>query len=224
MNTHLRLATLVVVFPIVCCSVAGAQTSPAARNAAPAATSRLDFGSDYQLASWLVVDQQLEVAAAKMAVERATDARVRALAQQLLDDHLTLLAEFEAFTPQQPEPPTAQNPLTSAGNAATTPVVAEPPVVAADEGPAFDLVSLKRSLGRQTMETQQRLLAGVRESEFDRRWLRMELIAHQEAADTLKVFREKASPALQAAIDRAVPAVQRHLAALEQAVSAKAGR
>ncbi|MBL9090450.1 MAG: DUF4142 domain-containing protein [Planctomycetaceae bacterium] len=223
MNAHLCLVAFVVVLPIVCRS-AEAQNPAAARAVAPAAAGRLDFGSDYQLASWLVVDQQLEIAAAKIAVEKAVDQRVRTLAQQLLDDHTALLAAFEAFAPQQPEPRAAQIPPPSASKTDAPQGVAEPPVVAADAGPAFDLVSLKRSLGRRTMETRQRELSALSGSDFERHWLRMELVAHQEAADTLKVFREKASPALQAALDRAIPTVQGHLTALEQALSFDAGR
>lgn len=94
----------------------------------------------------------------------------------------------------------------SAANSTTTPNSnRSPPIVSMSEVPAFDLVSLKRTLAEETLTATQRDWSELSDGAFDRAYWEWEARTSRCGVDALTVFREHASPALRQVIDGVLP-------------------
>lgn len=99
-------------------NVAPAAASPAspATNAAKEAKARLRFGADYQLASWLLADQEKSQAVAKWVLNRAEDESVVKFARSSLDDAAEFVKRLQPFADLQEESEQATEKLLVAPN------------------------------------------------------------------------------------------------------------
>jgi predicted outer membrane protein len=192
---------------------------PATTATAPAARPALKFGADYQLAAWLAADAHVELSTAQLAEQKSATDEVRELARaeatrqaQIINALRPLLGD-EAL---QPPLPPAEAAKAKAAEVATAPVAQTatppagaaqptPPVVSTAAGPAFTLVSLKRSLADRAGTTLLGDLNKASGEAFDRRYRDHLAVAQLRQADTLQTFREHASPTLQAVIDSLLP-------------------
>lgn len=182
---------------------------------APAARPALKFGADYQLAAWLAADAHVELAAARLAEERGGE-QVRESARQASAEQARTINALRPFLGDEATaPPTApassapaavrQSPAPQQGSApqqasdgANAP---KPPMMPTATGPAFTLVSLKRSLAdRATTSLLEDLRAHEGEA-FDARYRAHLTVAQLRRQDALRTFREHCSPALRAVID-----------------------
>ena len=174
--------------------------------------------NDAILVTWLLVDNENEVALSRIALQKAQNAEVKQFAQQMVDDHGRMVQKLNAM----------------AGTGARTPVGADTtrsdPTRPADSGRrdasldskpmdasgvrvvgAIDHERLIRDLGRQCLESHSRILQEKQGAEFDRCYMGMQVGAHVKAVDTVEVFRNYASPALRPSLDEALPTLQQHL-------------
>ncbi|MBA4015810.1 MAG: hypothetical protein C0483_01340 [Pirellula sp.] len=222
--------------------------APAATNAAQEAKARLRFGADYQLASWLLAEQEKSQAVAKLVLDRAERADVKKFAQRSLDEGAELAKRLRPFADLQEETEQATEKLLAAP-AATVPnagqTANEPPRVTVDvaagnaavpvateaapsvagggdagagtviiakmTGSGFDLVSLKRKLAQRESAAAQKWLGEASGPELQYRYLTLENDAQAGMLVTLKVFRQHASPKLQAVLESLPEKVQSRL-------------
>lgn len=139
-------------------NVAPAATAPApaAANAAKEAKARLRFGADYQLASWLLAEQEKGQAAAKWVLDRAEDEGVKKIAQSSLDDGAEFVKRLQPFADLQEESDKSTEKLLIAPSsdeagsgtkaelvAAATSSAKEPPQVTVDVATANSAVPVK---------------------------------------------------------------------------------
>ena len=140
-------------------NVAPAATAPApaATNAAKEAKARLRFGADYQLASWLLAEQEKSQAAAKWVLDRAEDEGVKKIAQSSLDDGAEFVNRLQPFADLREESEQSTEKLLVAPNsgeagsgtkaallAAATSAAKEPPRVTVDVATANAAVPVKQ--------------------------------------------------------------------------------
>lgn len=235
--------------------------APAATNAAKEAKARLRFGADYQLASWLLAEQEKSQAVAKLVLDRAEDADIKAFAQRSLDDGVEFAKRLQPFADLQEESEQSTDKLLVAPNAreassgtkaepvaTVTNAAKEPPRVTVDvatanaavpvkpvatesspsvdgggdagtgtviiakmSGAGFDLVSLKRRLAERESAAAQQWLGEASGGELQYRYLTLENEAQSEMLITLSVFKQHASPKLQAALAGVPDKVQARL-------------
>jgi predicted outer membrane protein len=190
--------------------------------------------TDAQLAAWLIVDNQNEVALAKLGQERAKNDDIKQLAEKMRDDHQQMVSKLQQFAGtvgnQQPragnnaqneERRDAQDVNANARAAqannnpqAQQPANAEGAVAGANQAQmahGINFVALKRELGAQCLQSAQRELGEKSGREFDECFLGMQLGIHHEAVVTMTVFRNHASPALQQVLDNGIQTAQAHL-------------
>src|SRR5688572_21448720 len=76
----------------------GPQTTPENRGAtvAPGQGATSARADDRLLASWLLVDNENEIALAELAKQRASDPEVKAFAQKMIDDHRQMATKLMA--------------------------------------------------------------------------------------------------------------------------------
>jgi hypothetical protein len=75
----------------------------------------------------------------------------------------------------------------------------------------LDLVSLKQELGRQCLESTRKELESKDGKEFDKCFMGMQIMKHMQALDTMKVFKNHASPELGQTLDEGIRTAQTHL-------------
>jgi putative membrane protein len=142
---------------------------------------------DAVLAAVLMIGNQGEIEAGKLAAQRADNADVKKFAQQMVDQHSKLLQQL-----QQIAGPMAQNNHQQPGQ-------------------SFDFLSLHRELGQACMDSTRQELESKQGAEFDKCYVGMQIGAHKHMLDTLKVFRNHASPQFQQTLTQAIDTTQQHL-------------
>ncbi|MGC3967269.1 MAG: hypothetical protein QM775_07830 [Pirellulales bacterium] len=196
-----------------------AQPTTSTAVASPAVRPSLKFGADYELASWLAADAHVALAGAQLAEEKAATDEVRTLARQdaarqayIINALRPFLGDEALVMPAPPEEAARQTTATTTNTApanAVQPAAADdanstaptPPVVSTAVGPAFTLVSLKRSLADQAASTLLGELSKASGEEFDRKYRDYLAVANLRSEATLRTFREHASPALRTVVD-----------------------
>ena len=194
--------------------------------------------NDAILATWLIVDNENEVALSRIALQKAQSAEVKQFAQQMVDDHGRMIQKLQQFsgssmrgttggtaggsndpskrTTDDPSKRTTDDPMKRTADAKDSKgeypagQPAEASGVRTMAG-GLDHERLIRDLGRQCQESATKLLMEKQGADFDRCYMGMQLGAHMKAVDTLEVFRNHASPNLRPVVEEALPTVQMHL-------------
>ena len=73
------------------------------------------------------------------------------------------------------------------------------------------MIELKQELGQQHVATLKAELEGLEGAQFDRCYMGHQLVAHMKMLDTLKVFKEHASPELAQVIQAGIDTTADHL-------------
>ena len=181
-----------------------------AGGAAPsAARPSLKFGADYQLASWMAADLNLAQSLAEVARQKGGDSTREFAGQSyaIRDKWIESLKPFLGDDVKAVSTsPGADSQSTAAANV-TTPVTSNNsgPIVSTSSGAAFDLVSLKRTLAEEALARTRQEWSKLSNDEFDRAYWNWEFRAGRRGVETLSVFREHGSPALQQVIDGMLP-------------------
>jgi len=193
---------------------------------------------DWQLTQLLIIDNQGEIELAQLAAERSENDDVKAFAKKMLEDHQAMLNSLQKISHEgqqaqgQPGQPGAgstaagqgqASPDANATNTTTTPTSdlavagqrrdsASPSGAAMGTRPGtLDIVQLKRELAEQCLQSAKNELGQKDGAEFDKCYVGNMIVKHQQAVDTLTVFRNHATGELQRNIDEAMPKVQSHL-------------
>lgn len=199
------------------------------------ANQRTESRADAQLAACLVVDNQNEVALAKLAQEHGQSQQVKRFAEQLIEDHGQLLTKLQRFAgPGQPgegrgqrrtegaerRDPAQPNQENQPADRATAdrPAAADQPrdpgtprAGGVQRGGQLDFVAIKREIGQQCLQSARKELQAKEGAEFDMCFMGMQIMGHMHALDTMKVFKQHASPELAQTLDEGIRTATAHL-------------
>lgn len=188
---------------------------------------------DAQIAAWLIVDHESEIAICQHAKERLQDETVRRLAQIMLQDHTRLIQDLRPYSgtmlgqldranradelAAQPSRPTNRFDGTSGSvrsAAGQFPALRVPATTGINQD--LFLLQLKRELGQEHVTSVQTRFDGQDRDEFDLCFLEQQISAHREMLDTLTVCRKRADGRLGLLLDEALATTKAHLEHAEQ--------
>lgn len=194
--------------------------------------------ADEQLAAWLLVDHETEIAISQLAKERAHDATVRRFAQVMVDDHTRFVQQLRPFAgtmlsqldrARRNESVAAKAHAAVAVNATpraatgdgpgNTPLRAQAPREPVAEASA-GLLQIKRELGLQRIASTRALFEEQERTELTRCYLQHQVAAHRQMLDTLAVFKGHASVELASVLDEASSTIKTHLEHAERLLAA----
>jgi predicted outer membrane protein len=184
---------------------------------------RMPSLTDWQIAEWISVDNQGEVALAEIAEQHASDKDVKQFAQQMLDEHTEFLQKLQRLTGVgRGEPRQGQ---TQQGQARQDQVPQRQPQQGqfqpgqpgqnqpqqgrAQQG--LDIVMLKHQLGDECRQSASRELQRKEGVEFDKCYMGMQIGMHMQMLDTLKVMSRHASQELDQLIEEGEKTTESHL-------------
>lgn len=190
---------------------------------------------DQVLISWLLVDNENEIALARIAVQRAENPQVKQFAQTMIDDHQKMVDALRQATGNTSGSATdGRRDATTGGRSSTgTPTGGQQPgdrtseasggetrkatdasSVRTDGG--FDHRRLITDLGAKCRQSATEMLQQKQGAEFDRCYMGMQVGVHMKAQDTLEVFRGYASPTLRSSLEQSLTTVKQHKQQAEQ--------
>ena len=203
---------------------------------------RMPSLTDWQIAEWLSVDNQGEVALAEIAEQQASDKDVKKFAQQMLDEHTEFLQKLQRLTgvgrgePRQGQPGQGQQgqarpegqvrqgqaPQRQPQQGQFQPGQIQPQQGRPQQG--LDLVMLKHQLGEQCRQSASRELQHKDGSEFDKCYMGMQIGMHMQMLDTLKVMSRYASQELDQLIEEGEKTTESHLEHAKKIMASLEGR
>jgi predicted outer membrane protein len=191
---------------------------------AQSGTQTQSAANDATLVTWLLVDNENEIALSRIALQKAQSAEVKQFAQQMIDDHGKMVQKLQQLgganrvstaggDTTRPDPNRPADPTKRATDAKGEYPAGQPMEASGVRSIAggIDHERLIRDLGRKCQESSTKMLQEKQGAEFDKCYMGMQLGAHMKAVDMLEVFRNYASPSLRPAIEEALPTVQMHL-------------
>jgi predicted outer membrane protein len=190
------------------------------------------------LATWLLMDNETEIALAQLAQDRAQDPEVKQFAQKMIDDHRQMMQKLQPFAPpsyvsvvnpgsdpfsaltrpgetEQVRKPTdiAQRPATTPGAETPAQERGRPESASTTRAPTQQLgyVALLQDLGKQCYSTARQELEKKQGAEFDRCFMGMAVAAHMKVNDQMTVFQRYAEGELRNVITEGQRKVAAHL-------------
>jgi len=157
--------------------------------------------SDHTLEQWLIIDNEGEIELAKFAQNKSQNEEVQGFARMMIQDHTDFVNNLRTF--HQKHAPAQGGPFGSRPTGAQA---------AAQPRPAgFDVVGLKRQLSKQCLATFKEEFGNLEGRQFDTCYMGHQMAAHLHMLDTLKVFKQHASPELADLIAQGIETTEDHL-------------
>lgn len=167
--------------------------------------------ADRDVAEWLGICNQEEVAMAKLAAAKAKNKDVKDFAEMLAKEHGALLTQLQKFGAQTAllDGPASDNREPAAPRAATQPATTTRTTVAGQGG--LDFLEAKRQIAQKCMAAAQQKWNDEKPEECEMGFVGQQLVAHQQMIHTAMVLKQHASPELQAVIDQGIQATETHM-------------
>jgi predicted outer membrane protein len=189
--------------------------------------------ADEILASWLLIENNNEIALSQIAAQRAQDPEVKQFAQSMVEAHRQMAQGLQPFagdvgiagssaidaSATKPADPKTNDPMTAGTE--RTPAAGQPQEgasrttgVGTTDRPSMqqlDHVALLKELGRECLASSREALEQKQGADFDRCYVGMALGAHMKANDAMTVFQRHASADLAIEIGKAQRMVASHL-------------
>lgn len=193
--------------------------APPPVNRAPAQIGRLDD----HFAACLVWQNENEVAAARLAEQKSGSAEVRDFAKAIAKDHSKFINELEPFAGQltrirEPSKAIARDPGRNEVPAANPPAVtaeqrARPgaPTTLNNAAQHDEMLQIKAEMADACRASVEKELNGKSGNEFDDCFVGMQIAAHMQMVDELKVLERHASPQLQPVLKQGRTTAEAHL-------------
>jgi len=184
------------------------------KNTAPNASNQRPGEADALLAGWLLMASNHEVALAGLAQQKAESADVKQFAQMMVGDHGRMAQQLKPFADgvmrdrgagaagranEREGAGRQQPPADASGTRQAVPM------------PGLDHQALLRDLGKKCLDAETNLLNEKTGAEFDRCYLRMQVVAHAKAAAMTEVFAGYASEQLRPILDEGHKTLRAHL-------------
>jgi len=182
--------------------------------------------ADHDIASWLVLCNEVEVRLAQFAEKHAHDAGVKQFAQKMIEDHGNLINQLRQFAPDAPQlamhgesaVPAADN--RAAGQArenrnatqenAARPAGERPAGQQFAQGGHLPIAQISYQLAERNLKSAMKELGSKQGSEFDKAYIGCQIHEHGGMLTTVEVLRGYASPQLASILDKAVPTTEQH--------------
>ncbi len=155
--------------------------------------------TDHILEQWLIIDNQGEIELARFAENKAHSEDVKKFATMMLQDHTDFVNSLKQF--HERHAAAAPGALPAQGAAAAQP----------RQPGGFNVIALKHELGKQCLATMKEELGGLEGKQFDTCYMSHQVAAHMKMLDTLKVFKQQATPELAGLIAMGIETTQDHL-------------
>jgi predicted outer membrane protein len=197
----------------------GAQQSGAQRVTANRVNTGQDNGNrlaDRQIADCLAIDNQEEIALARLAASKSKDRAVREFAEMLIQDHGKYLQQLERHGAQVVAFNTAaresgQVPQQTTGQAAQSQLENRSP---GQEG--LDFLLVKRQIAQMCLENATRGWTEKQGAEADKSYIGHMIGAHEKLIEAQKVLRQYASAELQPVLEQGIQVAESHLQRAKQ--------
>jgi len=213
------------------------QRAPAGRAAQPVghAASQLDE----HVAACLVLENDNEIAAAKIAEQNARSDDVKDFAKTMVKDHQQFVSELEKFAGAEvrnrgqrtdnktgaaarrgtdiradaaaPREPRRDGRAPASNNAATAAPRANTAGQGGNQDPYAQMLTIKEEIADECRAATQRELDSKKGEEFDECYMGMQIGAHMRMVDSLKVLERHVSPELQNVLKKGLQTAQQHL-------------
>jgi len=170
--------------------------------------------ADHDIAQWLGICNQEEVALAKLAASKAQNEDVKQFAETLAKEHNQQLANLQKFGGQM----VALDADSNANRQAEAPRApnqpgAQPATQTRTTGAAqggLDFLAAKREIAQRCLASAQEKWNSEKSDKCEMGFVGAQLVAHEQMLNTAKVLRQHASPELQAVIDQGIQSVESH--------------
>jgi predicted outer membrane protein len=169
--------------------------------------------ADSQLAAFLIVDNQGEIALGKLAEQKAKDKDVKDFGEKMVHDHTQFMQQLERFAGNGNLGANAQsaNVAVQQQAAGNTDRALPGSVTQPMGGQGLNFVALKQEIGQKCLQMTQGDLTKKSASQFDKCYIGQQIGAHVEVLATLEVFRNQASPELASVLDKGIETTKSHL-------------
>jgi len=211
-------------------------TTPPNRTQQPTSSTTRNE-ADQVLASWVMLENNNEIALAQIAQTRAQNPEVKQFAEMMVKDHGEFGRKLQRFTSIAPEDAgpghqtgkagdttrgtdtgrgTEVGRGTDTGTGRTGTDRGNPTGAAEASGQrgmagGIDHVALLQELGRKHLETAKQELMQKQGADFDLCYMTMQIGAHAKVLDQLQVFPKYASPELRGVFETGQQTVRHHL-------------
>ncbi|MBA4017874.1 MAG: hypothetical protein C0483_11920 [Pirellula sp.] len=164
--------------------------------------------ADAELATCLSIDNQGEIDAGHMALQKSQNDDVKQFAQEMVNAHAKMIQDLQRFTGG-----VAQTSAAAPAEAGRAPAsnVQQAGGVAHPSANGLDHIALKQELADQCKQTMQREWSEKSGAEFDKCYIGQQIGAHLHAIDAMRVAQNHASPELRQTLDQGVQTASAHL-------------
>jgi predicted outer membrane protein len=161
-----------------------------------------------EVAAWLILGNEAEIALGNLAFEKSQNANVREFAQTMVKDHTAFAAKLKQFIPgtvnAQPQTGDAVRPRTTAQNEA---------VAERHHGGMLELG--RKAAGMELAMTKQ-MLSKYEGQDFDMGYLGQQLVAHTKMLACLTAAQDVGSPEFQKVIGEGLTTTKEHFQHAQQ--------
>ncbi len=166
--------------------------------------------ADRDVAEWLGISNQEEVAMAKLAASKAKNKDVKEFAEMLAKEHSEQLAQLQKFGAQATWLDGAvRNRDADAPRAAATPATQTRTTAATYGG--LDFLEAKREIAQRCLASAQHKWNSENTDECEMGFVGAQLVAHLQMLETAKVLKQHASPELRSVIDQSIQSTENHM-------------
>lgn len=186
----------------------------------PAARVVTPQENDHRIARWLIIDNRMIFDCAKLAKDRAERANVRSFAETLTADHQKCLDDLNSLSGKKaPQDKTTDGSEKKAlgdnsKDRSRTAVLVHDYGASRDSRMVFhptDFLAIREDVFRHLNETTRKEWEGISGAEFDRAFLKHQILGHELLIATMQAIRPTASAELQSSIDRDLVKWKTHL-------------
>jgi len=177
--------------------------------------------NDSRIARWLAVDNKMIVEGAKIGKERATSSDVKSFADAMLADHEKCVKDLEAVKGNKDDGAAAsrnQNDRKTLGD--TTPDRRRTAVLIQDDGKSrgsaaiyhpTDFLAVHEDVFNHMKNSMKKEWEGVSTEEFDRAFMKHQVMAHEMLLATMQSVRSTASTEMRKSLDDGIAKTKDHL-------------
>ena len=178
----------------------------------PDRAGKMAHGKNEKLAAMLAVGNHTEVQLAKFVAERTKNSEVKEFANQMINDHGKMLEKLQGISGAAKSGNAEKSEADGGVSVSLGKGGLNVDVEGDDRGDRqLNVVALKRELGQECLKSAKAMLEKKQGADFDKCYVGMQVAAHMQMLDTLKVFGRHASGDLASVIKEGTPVVEGHL-------------
>jgi hypothetical protein len=166
--------------------------------------------ADRDIAEWLGICNQEEVAMSKLAAAKAKNRDVKEFAEMLAKQHSEQLAQLQKFGAQTTWLDGAARNRDGDAPRAAAPSATQTRTTGANQG-GLDFLEAKREIAQKCLASAQHQWNAENTAECEMGFVGAQLVMHHQMLETAKVLKQHASPELQSVIDQGIQTTESHM-------------